>query len=49
MYRVKKANGWNRYKIQRQFLWLFWFDAKCKNFYSKDVALLHCAKLIVEG
>ena len=26
MYRVKKSDGWNKYKIQKRFLWLFWFD-----------------------
>ena len=46
MYRVKKDNGWNRYKVQKRFLWLFWRDVKFMNFYSKDVAILCCAKLI---
>ena len=49
MYRVKKANGWNRYKVQKQFLWLFWRDVKCMSFYSKDAAIACCAKLISEG
>jgi len=46
MYRVKKVSGWNRYKVQKRFLWLFWRDVKGMNFYSKDGAILRCAKLI---
>ncbi len=45
MYRVKKDKGWNRYKVQKRFLWLFWCDVKGMNFYSKVEAILCCAKL----
>lgn len=38
MFRVKKANGWNRYKLQKRFMFIFWFDVKCMTFFSKASA-----------
>lgn len=40
MYRVKKADGWNRYKVQKRFLWVFWVDVKCMNFFSEAEAMV---------
>ena len=48
MYRVKKANGWNRYKVQVRVLLFFWSDVKCMNFHSKDAAKV-CAFILNEG
>ena len=45
MYRVKKANGWNKYKVQYRFLYLFWRDVKYANYCSKGLADVACEML----
>lgn len=47
MLRVKKVNGWNRYRIQKRFM-LIWFNLDEKVYTSQDLALLALATLICE-
>lgn len=38
MYRVKKANFCNRYKVQVHLFWCFWVGVSGGNYQSKDIA-----------
>lgn len=49
MYRVEKACGWNKYKVQKRFLFFFWFDVPYASYCSKGVAIAWCAKMTEEG
>ena len=49
MFRVAKANGWNRYKVQKQLWWIFWQDVEGKIFHSKDRAIVECLFLNDKG
>jgi len=44
MYRVKKADGWNKYKIQRRFL-LFWFRVDGNTYNSRAEADYWCNQM----
>ena len=44
MYRVKKTNGWNRYKIQKRFMFIY-LDVKGEVYTSKSAAGIRAIKL----
>ena len=46
MYRVKKVNGWNKYKIQKRFMVIFWRDVKAAVFISEGQAYLAWGNLM---
>ena len=37
-FKVVKANGWNKYKVQKRFLFFFWRDRKKSIYTSKPEA-----------
>lgn len=45
MYRVRKAAGWNQYKVQKRFMWLFWRDVKGAVFDSEGKASIAWSNL----
>jgi hypothetical protein len=47
MYRVTKANGWNKYKIQKKG-WFFWHDVERPLFNNKGLALIEWANLTLK-
>ena len=44
-YRVKKADGWNKYKIQKRFMLVFWLNVKGAVFIGKAKATIAWANL----
>jgi len=47
MYRVKKANGWNKYKVQKRFMLIFWRDLEGAVFDSEGLAHLAWGNLML--
>ena len=47
MYRVKKVNGWNKYKIQERVWFIFWRDVKAAVFISEGEAYLAWGNLML--
>ena len=46
MFRIKKVLGWNKYKVQKRFMFLFWRDAEPgKDYCGKGIALARAVKL----
>lgn len=45
MFRVAKSDGWNRYKIQKRYLFLFWFDYGTDTYTGIDKVLPEVQKL----
>jgi hypothetical protein len=45
MYRVKKANGWNKYKVQKRFMFIFWFSPTKDVYDSRGQAEYWCNQL----
>jgi hypothetical protein len=47
MYRVKKAKGWNKYKVQKRFMCFFWRDAEGnKTYCGRGLAEIRAIELI---
>lgn len=49
MIRVKKTDGWNKYKIQRRFLFVFWRDISCTRYHSKALAAIAAVDIAVKN
>lgn len=48
MIRVKKTDGWNRYKLQKRFLLFFWEDVDTKTYTGKGVATAAAIQLALK-
>lgn len=48
MIRVKKTDGWNRYKLQKRFFLFFWEDVDTKTYTGKGVAMAAAVKLALK-